>query len=138
MKELVISGKANQRETFAELRGRLNGADVWACGTDARDGADLYIELHGIETGRQNTLREIPEAVYGLGLPINNTICAALCLAWLKGCEKVTVAGCPMDASDEYKEQKPALAWVCGWLNAKGMKVVWEDGPKNIDYGRNQ
>jgi hypothetical protein len=43
-----------------------------------------------------------------------------------------------MDASDEYKEQKPALAWVCGWLNAKGMKVVWEDGPKNIDYGRNQ
>ena len=76
MRKLYIVGKANSpetREQFAEPE-----AEVWMLGTDDREGADRYFELHGIKVKHENTAYELPDAVYNQGLPINNSICALL------------------------------------------------------------
>lgn len=45
------------------------------------------------------------------------------------------VLGAPMNATHEYIEQLPALAYVVGYLNASGMKIEWEGIPQTINYG---
>ena len=54
----------------------------------------------------------------------------------MEGYTEIKIIGSPMEAKSEYIEQRPALAYICGYLNAKGIKVDWVDGPKNINYGR--
>ena len=133
MKKLIICGKANMEKSVAEIKEK--NSELWMCGTDKREGADRYFELHGIKVKHENVTTELPAKVYELGLPVNNTICALLVFAYLSGYTKVTVLGAPMNATHEYIEQRPALAYVVGYLNASRMKIEWEGIPQTINYG---
>lgn len=134
MRKLIICGKGNDHIPLNEIA--EEDTEVWLHGTDNRDGADWYFELHGIETGRENTIYEIPETVYRAGLPINNTICAMLVCAWLSGYQDITLMGAPLEATEEYQDQKPAVAFIVGFLKGKGLNIKWEEGPQSTDYGR--
>lgn len=134
MKKLIICGKANMEKSVAELKEK--NSELWMCGTDSREGADRYFELHGISTNHQNVTRELQKEVYELGLPVNNTICALLVYAFISGYKNVSVIGAPMNANHEYIEQRPALAYVVGYLNASGMNIEWEGVPHTVNYGR--
>ena len=134
--KLLITGCANDQYTTEQIR--EDGYELWMLGVDKRDGADRYFELHGIEGHHPKATRELPEAVYEQGLPINNSISALVVYAWLEGYTEIKIIGSPMEARSEYIQQRPALAYVVGFLNGKGIKVDWVDGPKNINYGRKQ
>ena len=134
MKKLIICGKGNDHIPLDEIA--EEGAEIWLHGTDTRDGADLYFELHGIETGRENTVYEIPETVYRTGLPINNTICAMLVCAWLSGYQEIRLCGAPLEATEEYQDQKPAVAFIVGFLKGKGIKITCDEGQQDKGYGR--
>ena len=134
MKKLIICGKGNDHIPLNEIAGPDD--ETWLHGTDPRDGADWYFELHGIDTGRENTIYEMPETIYKAGLPINNTICAMLVCAWLSGYQEIRLCGAPLEATDEYQDQKPAVAFIVGFLKGKGIKVTWDEGPENKNYGR--
>ena len=54
MNKLIICGKANMRKTAAEIREK--NSDLWMLGTDPREGADKYFELHGIKVNHENTV----------------------------------------------------------------------------------
>ena len=136
MKKLIICGKANMEKSVAEIKEK--NSELWMCGTDSRTGADRYFELHGIKVNHENVTTELPKEVYELGLPVNNTICALLAYAFLSGYKKVSVVGSPMNATHEYIEQRPALAYVIGYLNASGMTIEWEGIPQTINYGIKQ
>ena len=43
-----------------------------------------------------------------------------------------------MNATHEYVEQRPALAYVIGYLNASGMSIQWEGVPHTLNYGKKQ
>lgn len=128
MKKLIICGKGNDQVPLNEITD--DDAEIWL------HGADLYFELHGIDTGRENTVYEIPETVYRTGLPINNTICAMLVCAWLSGYKEIRLCGAPLEANGEYQEQKPAVAYIVGFLKGKGIKITWDEGPEDKAYGR--
>ena len=132
--KLVICGRGNDEKTINEIR-ELD-AVLWLLGTDKRQGADKYFELHDIPCSHPDAVRELPEEVYTQGVPINNSICALLIYAWQTGYTDIIVKGCPMISKPEYLEQRPALAYVVGFLNGKGIKVKWTDEPQNINYGR--
>lgn len=134
MRKLYICGKANtpqSREEFAEP-----GAEVWMLGTDRREGADKYFELHGIKVKHENTVYELPDEVYGQGLPINNSVSALLVHAVLLGYTDIALVGCPMNARDEYIQERPALAFVVGYMAAKGIRLSWDGMVENLDYGK--
>lgn len=132
--KLIICGCGNDEIPTAQVR--EDGHELWYLGVDRRDGADRYFELHGIEGRHPEATRELPAAVYEQELPINNSICALLVYAWLQGYTDIKIKGSPMIAKREYIEQRPALAYVVGFLNGRGIQVDWVDGPKNINYGR--
>jgi hypothetical protein len=134
MKKLIICGKGNDHIPLNEIA--EEDAEIWLHGTDTRDGADWYFELHGIDTGRENIIYEIPETVYRAGLPINNTICAMLVCAWLSGYQEIRLCGAPLEAKSEYQEEKPAVAFIVGFLKGKGIKITWDEGPQDKGYGR--
>lgn len=137
MKKLIISGKADSWRSIEELKKK--NAEIWMCGTDQREGGDLHFELHGIEIkNHKNVIYELPEEVYTFGLPINNTISALCVYAWLLGYKWISIVGAPMNSSNEYLEQRPALAYVIGWLSAKGVKINWSALPRSTDYGKKE
>ena len=138
MKTLIICGKASEWKNVNELKIDRETTELWMCGTDERKGADLYFELHDIKVKHKRVIRELPDEVYAFGLPVNNTICALCVYAWLKGYKNVLVMGSPMLATHEYIEQRPALAYIIGWLTARGMNIQWTGLPKNIDYGKKE
>lgn len=134
MRKLYIVGKANSpeaREQFAEPE-----AEVWMLGTDNREGADKYFELHGITVEHENTIYELPDAVYNQGLPINNSISALLVYAVLSGYTNIAIVGAPMNARDEYIQERPALAFLVGYFAAKGIKLSWDGMVENLNYGK--
>ena len=133
MKKLIICGKANMEKSVTEIKEK--NSELWMCGTDCREGADRYFEFHGIKVNHENVTTELPKEVYELGLPVNNTICVLLAYAFICGYKKVSVVGAPMNATHEYIEQRPALAYVIGYLNASGMKIEWDAIPQTINYG---
>ena len=134
--KLLITGCANDQYPTEQIKEK--GYELWMLGIDKRPGADRYFELHGLPGYHAEATRELPAEVYESGLPINNSICALLVYAWQSGYTEIKIIGSPMEAKSEYIEQRPALAYICGFLNAKGIKVNWVDGPKNINYGRKQ
>ena len=134
IKKLIISGKANRDKTAEEIR--KPGCDLWLVGVDEREGADLYFELHGIRVKHENTVYELPAEVYNQGLPINNSISAMLVYAWLQGYTDITIAGAPMVANDEYVYQRPALAFIVGYLAGLGLKLAWDGMVENECYGK--
>ena len=133
-KKLAIFGKMQTKITVEKVK--EEGFEVWMCGTDERQGGDLYFELHGLDVPHVNVCRKIPEKVYQQNLPINNTVSALVVLAWLEGYSEINVYGCPMAFKDEYIEQKPALAYALGFVAGHGISVYWPDLPKNLDYGK--
>ena len=74
MKDVIICGKANIGIPVEALR--KGDAEFWMLGTDKREGADKYFELHGIKVEHENTFYELPDEVYNQGLPVNNSISA--------------------------------------------------------------
>ena len=136
IKNLIICGKANAEVPVMKIREQAGGAELWMCGTDTREGADCYYELHDLPTVHEKVVRELPSEVYEFGLPINNTICALLVYAWLSGYKKIKVIGAPMNAKNEYQEQRPALAYIIGWLNSKGLSIEWDVIPYTLNYGK--
>ncbi len=133
MKKLIICGKANMEKTVAEIR--TKNCELWMLGTDPREGADRYFELHGIKTKHENTTYELPDSVYEMGLPVNNSVSALLIFAWISGYKDVSIVGAPMNAKAEYIEERPALAFVIGYLAALGMRLEWDGMVENLNYG---
>lgn len=133
-KKVVICGRSNREVPTEQVR--EEGYELWYLGTEQRDGGDKYYELHDIPCRHEGAIRELPEEVYKQGLPVNNSISALMIYAWLEGYTEIKVKGCAMVAKVEYLEQRPAVAYVAGFLNGKGIHVEWTDGPKNINYGR--
>ncbi len=133
-KKLMISGKANRDKTLEEIR--ESDRDLWCVGVDEREGADLYFELHGIKVKHENTVYELPSEVYNQGLPINNSISAMLVYAWLQGYTDISIVGAPMVANDEYVHQRPALAFIVGYLAGLGLKLAWDGMVENEYYGK--
>lgn len=132
MKKLVICGKCN-----IDIGSIPEGAEIWMLGTDPRPYGDVYFELHGIKIkNHDKVIYELPDEVYQMGLPINNSISALLIFSFLKGYKDVEILGCPMESHIEYLEQRPALAYVIGFLSSKGMNIQWNVIPKNKDYGK--
>ena len=133
-KKVIICGRSNREVPTEQVR--EEGYELWYLGTEQRDGGDKYYELHDIPCRHPGAIRELPEEVYKQGLPVNNSISALMIYAWLEGYTEIKVKGCAMVAKVEYLEQRPAVAYVAGFLNGKGIHVEWTDGPKNINYGR--
>lgn len=133
MNKLIICGKANMEKTTAEIREK--NSDLWMLGTDPREGADKYFELHGIKVNHENTVYQLPDEVYNMGLPVNNSISALLILAFISGYKEVSLVGCPMNSNPEYQEERPALAFVVGYFAGLGMKLEWDGMPENKSYG---
>ena len=133
-KKVVICGRSNRTVPTEEVR--EEGYELWYLGTETRDGGDKYYELHDISCRHEGAIRKLPDEVYRQGLPINNSVTALMVYAWLEGYTDIIVKGNAMVAQVEYLEQRPAVAYVVGWLNGKGIHVEWTDGPKNINYGR--
>lgn len=135
MKDLIIIAKGPAK--FKPINLKTEDNEIWMLGTDPRAGGDFYFELHNIKiTNHQNVIYEVPDVIYELGLPINNSISALLVYAYILGFKNVELLCCPMDGAGEYESQRPALAYVIGYLNGRGMNIKWPDLPKNKDYGR--
>lgn len=133
-KKVIICGRSNRTVPTEEVR--EDGYELWYLGTETRDGGDKYYELHDIPCRHEGAIRKLPDEVYRQGLPINNSVTALMVYAWLEGYTDIIVKGNAMVAQVEYLEQRPAVAYVVGYLNGKGIHVTWTDGPKNINYGR--
>lgn len=133
MKKLIICGKANMEKPAADIR--TKNSELWMLGTDPREGADKYFELHGIKVNHENTVYELPDSVYECGLPINNSISALLVHAWQSGYKDIALVGAPMNAKDEYINERPALAFVVGYIAGQGIKLSWDGMVENNNYG---
>lgn len=114
---------------------KTKGSELWMLGTDPREGADRYFELHGIKVEHENTAYELPDEVYEMGLPINNSVSALLVYAWISGYKDISLVGCPMNSAAEYIEERPALAFVVGYIAAQGIKLEWDGMVENKSYG---
>ena len=53
-----------------------------------------------------------------------------------KDVEEVLITGCPQDSQEEYIKERPALAMIVGYLKGLGKKIIWENSPKNLNYGK--
>ena len=127
MKRLVICGKANQNIPVKKLR--INKTDeVWLCGTDIREGADLYFEIHGIKVPHKNVITKFDdEVIYNeSGISPSNTISGMMIYAWLHGYKNITLLGCPM-IINEYPQQRKTVVQLVHYLNRHGCNVVWEE-----------
>ena len=134
MKGLVICGKSNSGTRTENIR--VADFDLWMLGTDSRAGADRYFELHGIKSDHPNTVYVLPDEVYNMELPVNCSIAAMLIYAYLNAYTDIVIKGAPMNAKEEYIQQKPSVAYIAGWLKAKGVRVTWIDGLDNLNYGK--
>ena len=127
MNNLIICGKANQDIPVKKLR--INKTDeVWLCGTDIREGADLYFEIHGIKVPHKNVITKFDdEVIYNeSGISPSNTISGMMIYAWLHGYKNITLLGCPMIIK-EYPQQRITVVQLVHYLNRHGCNVVWEE-----------
>lgn len=70
-------------------------------------------------------------------LPLNCSACGMVLETLLeKDVEEVLVTGCPQDSQEEYIQERPALAMIVGYLKGLGKKIIWENSPKNLNYGK--
>lgn len=127
MNNLIICGKANQDIPVKKLR--MNKTDeVWLCGTDIREGADLYFEIHGIKVPHKNVITKFDdEVIYNeSGISPSNTISGMMIYAWLHGYKNIMLLGCPMIIK-EYPQQRITVVQLVHYLNRHGCNVVWEE-----------
>ena len=127
MNALIICGKANQEIPVNKLKSSKDD-EVWLCGTDIREGADLYFEIHGLKVQHKNVITKFDEEVYNnkSGLSPSNTISGMLIYAWQHGYTDITLLGCPM-VIREYPQQRETVVRLVNYLNQNGLKVTWED-----------
>lgn len=127
MNNLIICGKANQDIPVKKLKASKND-EVWLCGTDIREDADLYFEIHGINVPHKNVIRKFDQDVYynPSGITVGNTISGMLIYAWLHGYTHITLLGCPM-VIKEYPQQRETVVRLVDYLNEHGLCVIWED-----------
>lgn len=88
---LVISGKANENDTERFNYLKSKGFEVWACGTDKRDGADRYFEFHNLPCKENRiVIRGVRSEVEELSkiIPVNNTVSIMLAEAYFSGKKK--------------------------------------------------
>lgn len=131
-KRIAIIGKGNNTpfKTFKEL-----GFEVWACGTDERDGADRYFEFHNLNYKDRLMIRDCPNVrKYSKLLPLNNSISIMVIQAYIEEAEDIIIVGCPMNANEEMQRQKPALAFVVGYVLGKGKHISWWESPEKDFY----
>lgn len=135
MKTLFIFGKADSDFYDFNLIKKRNN-EIWATGTDPRDGADKYFEFHGIEYKNRKMIRDVDFEVYVLSkfLPLNNSISLMIIQAVIWGYKDICVVGCPMNGNKEMEKEKPALAMVIGYCLGKGINIIWNDGPEKKFY----
>ena len=102
--------------------------EVWLCGTDIREGADLYFEIHGIKVPHKNVITKFDdEVIYNeSGISPSNTISGMMIYAWLHGYKNITLLGCPMIIK-EYPQQRITVVQLVHYLNRHGCNVVWEE-----------
>ena len=127
MNNLIICGKANQDIPVKKLRMKKTD-EVWLCGTDIREGADLYFEIHGIKVPHKNVITKFDdEVIYNeSGISPSNTISGMMIYAWLHGYKNITLLGCPMIIK-EYPQQRITVVQLVHYLNRHGCNVVWEE-----------
>lgn len=138
MDKLVILGKAvDEIEVESDV-------DIWTLGTHDFAKADKYFEFHGKRTDHdeKKVIRNVPQSVIDnsnlYGIPLNNSITIMALWAWILGYRNISIVGCPMIATEEYLEQKPALAFAVGFLKGKGVNITWDGLPENTMYGVNK
>lgn len=129
--KLVILGKAIDDYEKKE------DEEVWTVGTHTYKNANKYFEFHGLKVNHKNVTTEVPEYLKNAKeLPLNNSICIMLAIACKEyNFEEIRIIGSPMLTKMEYIEQRPALAFLVGLYNGLGKNVIWEDLPKNNNYG---
>ena len=139
--KIAIVGLAIPHPTGKELKKK--GYTVWTLGRNADPDCDRYYELHGLQTKHPEKLvrRSLHSVVYGMcdkeGLPLNCSACGmALETLLEKDVEEVLITGCPQDSQEEYIRERPALAMIVGYLKGLGKKIIWENSPKNLNYGK--
>ena len=127
MNNLIICGKANQDIPVKKLKTSKTD-EVWLCGTDKREGADLYFEIHGIKVPYKNVITKFGEEIYynESGISPGNTISGMMIYAWLHGYKNITLLGCPM-VEREYPQQRMTVVRLVHYLNRHGLNVVWEE-----------
>lgn len=134
MKKLVIYGKADSFLDVLEMKEL--GYEIWCLGTDSRNNADRYYEFHGIEVDKRQMIKSPDPLVrkFSKILPLNNSIAIMLIEAYIEGYSEIVLTGCPMEATEELKKQKPCVAMVVGFLLGKGVLIEWDNSPDKQYY----
>ena len=138
MEKLVILGKGPRSISLKQIKSQ--GYKIWTVGTfdDPEDClVDRFYEWHGLHYKNRNMHREYPEYLKKSVLPLNNSICNMLLIAYHEGYKDVVILGAPMELTEEYRVEKPALIYCIGYLNALGMNISYDQIPKSKRYGEN-
>lgn len=109
-----------------------DGVEVWTVATNDEK-ADLYFEFHNIKTDKKPCITTVKDYIKELKLPLNNSISIMLAYAYKRGFEDITIVGCPMAAKDEYIAQARSVAYICGFLQAKGIDITWKESFLDFD-----
>lgn len=138
MSKLAIIGKGERKIKLSEIK--QNGYEIWTIGTFEdiynEDGlVDRFFEWHGISFKNRNMDTEYPDYLKKSKLPLNNSICNMLLIAYNEGYKDVVILGAPMEATFEYRTQKPALIYCVGYLNGLGMNIQYDQIPLPNHYG---
>ena len=133
MKKLIIMGLAGDPSPAD-----YPDCEVWTVGRNHHNGASKYFELHGLDFyghKMERPSKSVYDFAHTFNLPINNTICYMLVLAHILGYTDIKIVGSPLIAKNEYIKERPAVAYLIGYMSAFGAHIEWLGGIDNIDYG---
>lgn len=136
MKKIVILGKGPRSISLKDIKSK--GFEIWTVGTfDDPDEnlVDRFFEWHGIEYKNRKMYRDYPDYLRNSDLPLNNSLCNMLLIAYHEGYKDIVVLGAPMELKEEYRVEKPALIYCIGYLNALGMNISYDQIPQSKHYG---
>lgn len=135
-KKLAILGKGPRELRLSQIK--KSGYEIWTVGTfddPEEDLVDRFFEWHNLNYKNRTMYREYPSYLTESNLPLNNSICNMLLIAYKEGYKDVVVLGAPMEAEVEYRVEKPALIYCIGYLNAMGMNISYDQIPQSKHYG---
>lgn len=136
MNKLVILGKGYRKTSLSEIK--KQGYEIWTVGTfdDPEENlVDKFFEWHGLNYKNRKMYRDYPEYLKNSKLPLNNSICNMLVIAYHEGYQDVVILGAPMETKEEYIIEKPAMIYCIGYLNALGMNIHYDQIPTPKHYG---
>lgn len=137
MKKLAIIGKGPRQIFLSQIK--AFDYEIWSVGTfdDPEENlVDRFYEWHGIGYKNRKMFTDYPDYLSKSDLPLNNSICNMLLIAYNEGYRDVCIFGAPMEATHEYRIQKPALIYCIGYLNALGMNIQYDQIPLPCHYGK--